>query len=66
MQRWIVPLLMGLVMTSSFAAMPALGKHVPVFFMLFGIASVAYLIAIWHCKYVPLTAIVLVSVVFRL
>ena len=66
MQRWIVPLLMGLVMTSSFAAMPALGKQVPVFFVLFGIASVAYLIAVWHCEYVPLTAIVIAAAVFRL
>lgn len=66
MQRWIVPLLMGLVMTSSFAAMPALGKQVPVFFVLFGIASVAYLIAVWHCKYMPLTVIVIAAAVFRL
>ena len=66
MQRWIVPLLMGLVMAGSFAAMPALGKQVPVFFVLFGIASVAYLIAVWHCKYVPLAAIVIAAAVFRL
>ena len=66
MQRWIVPLLMGLVMAGSFAAMPALGKQVPVFFMLFGIASVAYLIAVWHCKYVSLKVIVIAAAVFRL
>ena len=66
MQRWIVPLLMGLVMTSSFAAMPAWGKQVPVFFVLFGIASVVYLIAVWYCKYMPLTAIVIAAIVFRI
>ena len=63
-QRWIAPLLMGLVMAGSFAAMPAWG--LPAFFVLFGIASVAYLIAVWHCEYMPVTAIVIAGIVFRL
>ena len=34
--------------------------------MLFGIASVAYLIAVWHCEYMPVTVIVIAGIVFRL
>ncbi len=65
-QRWGVPFLMGAIMAGSFAAMPAWGKQMPVFFGLFGIASVAYLIVIWHCDRARLMAIVIFGVVFRL
>ena len=65
-QRWIVPLLMGVIMTGSFVAMLAWGRQVPVFFVLFGIASIAYLIAVWRCECAPMAVIVIAGVAFRL
>lgn len=64
-RHWIAALLTGAVMAGSFVAMLAWGGRVPVFFVLFGMASVAYLIAVWQCERMPLPAIVVGGIAFR-
>lgn len=64
-RRWIAPLSTGAVMAGSFVAMLAWGGRVPVFFVLFGLASVAYLIAVWHCDRMPLPVIAVGGIAFR-
>lgn len=64
-RRWIVPLSTGTITIGSFVAMLAWSGRVPVFFVLFGMASMAYLIAVWHCERMPLAAIVIAGIAFR-
>ena len=52
-------------MMGSFVAMLAWGGQVPVFFVLFGMASMAYLIAVWRCERMPMLAIVIAGIAFR-
>jgi hypothetical protein len=52
--------MIGMLVTGDLAA------HIPIFFLLFGIASLAYVVAIWQRTKFSMSAIIIFAVVFRL
>lgn len=66
--RWVIPLVLGGAIELCLIGMLALGDlraNIPIFFLLYALAGVAYVVGIWQQKKMPLFLIGVFAVVFR-